>query len=96
MFQHLLSRCVNGRGAKVAGRREWAWTCQQLGISRFPWDFPDCQAAAELAQLLGAEHVRSLHLLPNLYVVLLILCCKSLFPRVVMAQRMVSVPFVIG
>ena len=48
----------------MAGQREWGGACQQLGIPRFPQDFPDCRAAAELAQLLGDEHVRSLHLLP--------------------------------
>ncbi|KAL3145711.1 hypothetical protein ABBQ32_003243 [Trebouxia sp. C0010 RCD-2024] len=44
------------RGAKVAGQREWGWACQQLGIPNFPWDFPNCQAAADLAQLLTADH----------------------------------------
>ena len=63
MFYHLMSCCANSRGAKVAGQREWGWACQQLGIPRFPRDFPDCQAAVELTQLLSAEHVRSLHLL---------------------------------
>lgn len=41
----------------MAGQREWGWACQQLGIPSFPQDFPDCQAAADLAQLLTADHV---------------------------------------
>ncbi|KAL0040408.1 hypothetical protein WJX77_006269 [Trebouxia sp. C0004] len=43
------------RGGNVAGQREWGWLSQQLGIPNFPQDFPDCPAAADLAQLLAAE-----------------------------------------
>ena len=47
------------RGAKIAGQREWGWVSQQLGIPTFPQDFPDCQAAVDLAQLLAADQVCS-------------------------------------
>ena len=47
------------RGAKVAGQREWGWVTQELGIPNFPQDFPDCQAAADLAKLLAADLVSS-------------------------------------
>ena len=56
---HSCNLFVGGyRGAKVAGQREWGWACQQLGDPNFPPDFPDCHAAAELAHLQAAQHVR--------------------------------------
>lgn len=46
---------------------------QQLGIPNFPQDFPDCPAAADLAQLLAAEQVSPVLLL------LLVVLLKILF-----------------
>lgn len=57
----------------MAGQREWGWVNQQLGILNFPQDFPDCPAAADLAQLLAAEQVSPVLLL------LLVALLKLLF-----------------
>ena len=43
----------------MAGQREWGWVTRELGIPNFPQDFPDCQAAADLAKLLAADLVIS-------------------------------------
>lgn len=47
----------------MAGQREWGWVSQQLGFPNFPQDFPDCPAAADLAQLLATEQVSPVLLL---------------------------------
>ncbi len=57
----------------MAGQREWGWVSQQLGIPNFPQDFPDCSAAADLAQLSAAEQVSPVLLL------LIVLLLKILF-----------------
>jgi len=59
----------------VAGQREWGWVSQQLGIPNFPQDFPDCPAAAELAQSLAAEQVSPVLLLLTVSLLKILLVC---------------------
>jgi len=66
----------------VAGQREWGWVSQQLGIPNFPQDFPDCPAAADLAQLLAAEQVSPVLLLPLVMLLTLLFVFLAVFSAV--------------
>ena len=61
----------------MAGQREWGWVSQQLGIPNFPQDFPDCAAAADLAQLLAAEQVSPVLLLLLVALLTLLFVCLA-------------------